>query len=282
MRAWTGAHSAATTTAARIQPATGDPVTVSVTAASSTARPPRVTTTTSAASPLRSPRSAGRARRAASTASAITAAVSRANQNSSAVGSPPSALWRAVGSSRVRPGRPSRTSTTVSTASTVAAPTDATSTLVMSRARARASGVGARRTAGAIAPTPSSGTRNPKNTTQLTVCGSSAVPTPAAKSTSPATTGTTRRRSGLPAISAGTSSSAPANAAPATPCSRIWWASPMSIPVVSRTASVAECACRLNAPAEPTMASASRRPDQERPPKRSRTTATTRLTALAR
>ena len=120
----------------------------------------------------------------------------------------------------------------MSTASTVAAPTAATSTLVSSRARARASGVGPRRTAGAIAADAEQRARRTRRTPRSSRCGAAArCRRPRRTASRPTTTGTTRRRSTLPAVSAGTSSSAPAYAAPATPCSRIWWASPISIPV---------------------------------------------------
>jgi hypothetical protein len=109
---------------------------------------------------------------------------SRENQNSSAVGSsllgtPTAAIGFA---SRSMLPHPEVHSSTVIDPSTAAMANATASTLNSSRAWVRAVAVGAPRIWRGRTSTPTNGTRKPKNSTVLMVCGSSAVPNPTNRS----------------------------------------------------------------------------------------------------
>ena len=99
--------------------------------------------------------------------------------------------------------------TTVTRASTVAVASTPVSTVISSRAWSRRSGLEPVRRWRETPRAPTSGTPNPKNTTQLTVCGRNAVPMPATNSAIPASATSSRCPPRTAATPAGNSSSAP-------------------------------------------------------------------------
>ena len=141
---------------------------------------------------------------ATSTAPAIAMQASRENQNSSAIGSPPDPGVRAVGSTRSSPVQPAHHSTPVTTVSTSVTANAPASTLNSSRDWVRTTASWACRMLPGSAVSPASGTRKPKNSTQLVACGSSAMPEPTSSSVPPPTATSAVRaspaRSGSPAV----------------------------------------------------------------------------------
>ena len=147
-----------------------------------------------AASPLLNRRSAVQSPPgwvATNTAPTIPMQTSREYQNSSAVGS--ALPGCAVGSTRTTPVQPVDHSRSVMIASTTATANATVITLNSNRAWVRAVAVAPPRTWRGSTASPTSGTRNPKKSTQLTVCGSRAVPMPTSSRVPvPATTRTVR------------------------------------------------------------------------------------------
>ena len=227
---------------------------------------------------------------ATSTTTAIAADASRENQNSSAIGASRRGRRARVGSTSVRAGvSPSTSSSTVTIPSTIATANPPTSVLNSRRACVRASGPGPRRTRRGSTTSPTAGTRKPKNNTQLVVCGSSAVPSPTSRNVTVPTTASAPRAGRAPGSPShdglGNSSSARMYAAQAMLCSTTWCSSVTTSPVAVSIARAAAWACRLNAPADPTSATARSRIGQvrmlgRRTPAPSRTTASTRFSRL--
>ena len=82
--------------------------------------------------------------------------------------------------------------------STTATAKPPTSVLNSRRACVRASAPGPRRTRRGSTTSPTAGTRKPKNSTQLVVCGSSAVPSPTSRNVTAPTTASPPRAGRVP------------------------------------------------------------------------------------